>query len=213
MPLSRVAALAGFIIGLAALVLQFSLTVPLRIASGDSLAGAVIFYFTFFTILTNLALVLVYLSDLVRAAWLGWFRAPVTRATMLATITLVMVFYHFVLAGLWQPEGWFKVADVVLHYVTPCLYVLWWLLFQPHGTLRFRDIPLMLLPPAIYLVYAMVRGAIVTEYPYPILDAYTHGYAQVALNIALVLAGLVLLCAIGVGIDRLLGRSRLAATS
>lgn len=213
MPLPRIAALAGFIVGLAALVLQFWLTVPLRLANGDSLVGAVIFYFTFFTILTNLALVLVYLSALVPAARLGWFRAPVTRGMVLAAITLVLLFYHLVLAGLWQPEAWFKVADVTLHYVTPCLYILWWFVFQRHGALRLSDIPLMILPPAIYLVYAMVRGAIVAEYPYPILEAHKLGYLQVALNVLLVVAGLVLLCAIAIGMDRLLGRSRAPATS
>ncbi|MHB1110806.1 MAG: Pr6Pr family membrane protein [Devosia sp.] len=212
MPLSRIAALAGFVIGLAALILQFSLTVPLRLANGDSLVGAVIFYFTFFTILTNLALVLIYLSDLVVGIRLGWFRSPVTRGMMTAAITLVMLFYHFVLAGLWAPEGWFKVADVALHYVTPGLYILWWLIFPPHGTLRFRDIPWMLMPPLVYLIHAMIRGAIVAEYPYPILDAHKLGYPQVALNILLVLAGLVLLCAVAVGIDRLLGRTKAAAT-
>jgi hypothetical protein len=213
MSLCRVTTFAGLIIGLAALVLQFSLTVPLRLTNGDSLIGAVIFYFTFFTILTNLALVLVYLSEFFAANWLGWFRAPVTRGMILAAITLVMLFYHFVLAGLWAPEGWFKLADVTLHYVTPCLYILWWLAFQPHGTLRFRDIPLMIVPPAIYLVYAMIRGAIVNEYPYPILEAHTLGYPQVALNAGIVLASLTLLCSISIGLDRVLGRSRAAATS
>jgi hypothetical protein len=213
MSLSRVTTFAGLIIGLAALVLQFSLTVPLRLTNGDSLVGAVIFYFTFFTILTNLALVLVYLSEFVAANWLSWFRAPVNRGMILASITLVMLFYHFVLAGLWAPEGWFKLADVTLHYVTPCLYILWWLAFQPHGTLRFRDIPLMIVPPAIYLIYAMIRGAIVNEYPYPIIEAQTLGYPQVALNAVIVLAGLALLCFISIGLDRVLGRSRAAATS
>lgn len=211
MPRRRIASLAGFIVGLAALVVQFSLTIPLRLANGDSLVGAVTYYFTFFTILTNLALVLIYLSELVPAAWLGWFRAPVTRGMLAAAITLVMLFYHFVLAGLWAPEGWFKAADVTLHYVTPSLYVAWWLILQPHGLLRWRDIPMMLAPPLAYLIYAMLRGAIVGEYPYPILEAHKLGYPQVALNVLFVLIGLTVLCALAVSADRLLGKSRAKA--
>lgn len=212
MPLSRIATFAGVAIGLVALVLQFSLTIPLRLANGDSLPGAVIYYFTFFTILTNLALVLVYLSELVAAAWLGWFRGAVTRGMVVAAITLVMIFYHFVLAGLWAPQGWFKIADVTLHYVTPGLYILWWLASPRHGALRLRDIPWMLLPPLLYLGYALIRGAIVAEYPYPILEANKLGYPQVTLNVLFVLLGLSTLCAIAVGTDRLLARSSAAPT-
>jgi hypothetical protein len=208
MDLRRPAALLGFVIGLGALALQFGLTVPLRMEAGHDLIEALVFFFSFFTILTNLMLVLVYLSELTAGGWLGWFRSPATRATMAAAIVLVMGFYHLLLAQLWVPEGLFLVADLVLHYVTPVYYVVWWLCFQPHGALRLRHLPLMLLPPAIYLVYIMVRGAVILEYPYPILDAYRLGYAQVALNVAMVLVGLLLLCALLIAADRLLGRAR-----
>lgn len=211
MPLRRVVTLIVLLIGLAALILQFSLTIPLRISNGDTPLGAVVFYFSFFTILTNLALVLICLSDLVATRWLAWFCAPVTRGTAASAITLVMILYYLLLAALWAPEGWFKVADVTLHYVTPCLYIFWWLIFQPHGTLRIRDIPLMLLPPLIYLAYTMIRGAIITEYPYPILEAHKLGYPQVALNVLLVVIGLVLLCGVVVTVDRLLVRKNAAA--
>jgi hypothetical protein len=196
MPLRRSAVIAGFAIGSAALILQFALTIPLRISNGDTLIGALIFYFTFFTILTNLALVLIYLSELVSARWLGWFRSSTTRGMMVGAITLVMMFYHFVLAGIWDPEGWFKVADVTLHYVTPIYYALWWLLFQPHGGLGMRDLPAMSLPPVVYLAWALLRGALINEYPYPILEANKLGYPQVALNVALVLIGLIVLYAV-----------------
>lgn len=210
MRLPRIFTVASFVIGLAALVLQFLLTVPLRLGNGDSLVGAVVYYFSFFTILTNIALVLIYLSELLGADSLGWFRSPVTRGMMAAAITLVMLFYHVVLAGLWAPQGWFKAADVTLHYITPMLYLLWWLFVQPHRRLRFRDIPPMLLPPLLYLAYAMIRGTIVGEYPYPILEAHKLGYPQVALNVLFVLVGLALLCAVAVGTDRLVGRRQAA---
>ncbi len=39
----------------------------------------------------------------------------------------------------------------------------------------------------------MIRGAIVSEYPYPILEAHKLGYGQVAINIVAVLAGVTVL--------------------
>lgn len=204
----RLVAVLGLAVGAAALVLQFGLTIPLRLANGHDLLDALLFFFTFFTILTNLMLVLIYLSALTGWRWLGWWRTPVVRAMMVASITLVMGFYHLVLAGLWAPEGWFRVADVTLHYVTPLLYIVWWLLFQPRGKLRFGDIGWMLLPPTLWLVWAMVRGAIVGEYPYPILDAQQLGYGTVAVNVAVVLAVLVVLFALAIALDRWLGRDK-----
>jgi hypothetical protein len=130
----------------------------------------------------------------------------VTRGMMTAAITLVMVFYHFILAETWDPQGLALVCDVSLHYATPIFYIAWWVVFMRHGVLKFTDIPAMLLPPTIYLIYAMVRGAIVSEYPYPILEAHRIGYGAVAINVLTVLVALSVLCAIVVALDRILTR-------
>lgn len=202
----RIVAIVGLLVGLAAVILQFYLAIPLRVGNGDSLLGALVYFFTFFTILTNIMLVLIYLSELAGWRWLGWWRNPVTRGMMFGAIALVMGFYHFILAATWNPQGLAKVADVSLHYVTPTFYILWWLLFQEKGRLRFADLGWMILPPAVWLGWAMLRGAVLSEYPYPILEAHRIGYPAVALNILVVLVVLVVLFAITIGIDRLLGR-------
>ena len=204
--MKRAATWIGLMIGAAALILQFAITIPARLNAGDNIFGAVIFYFTFFTILTNLGLVLTYASELWPRAGLNWFRRPATRGMMVATIILVMGFYHFVLAATWDPQGLFLVADVALHYVTPAYFVAWWALFTWHGKLKFGEIPTMLLPPVIYLVYAMLRGAIAGEYPYPVLEANRIGYGPVAINVFFLLIGLSVLCAIVVAVDRALSR-------
>jgi hypothetical protein len=192
----------GFVVGAAALILQFAITIPLRLSNGDSLGGAVVFYFSFFTILTNLILVLVYSSELWLWPWLGWLRSPVTRAMMAAAITLVMVFYHFVLASTWNPEGLALVADTALHYGTPLIYLVWWIATVRHGQLEWADIPAMLMPPTLYLIYVLIRGAAIGEYPYPILEANHIGYGAVALNVLAVLIGLTALCTLVIAIDR-----------
>jgi hypothetical protein len=206
MPLGRVVARIGFVLGLGALILQFSLTIPLRMSRGHDLVDALVFFFTFFTILTNIMLVLVYLSEVAGWRWLGWWRSAVTRAMMAGAIALVMGFYHLVLAGIWSPEGLFLLADTLLHYVTPTLYIVWWLVFQPKGNLRFGHVGWMLLPPGIWLAWAMLRGALIEEYPYPILEAHVLGYPQVALNIAFMLALLTVIFVVVVALDQALGR-------
>ncbi len=202
--MARIYALGALAVGLLALVLQFSLTIPARLDTGDNLGGALVFFFSYYTILSNMALVLVYLSVVTGWRWLDWFRRATTRGMMAAVMTLVATFYHFFLAGLWQPQGLFAVCDILLHYVTPILYVVWWLLFEPKRHLQLRDIPLMLLPTLIYFIYAMARGAIVGSYPYPILEANRIGYAAVGLNAVYMTLYLTLLCGIVVLLDRAL---------
>jgi hypothetical protein len=209
--MKRAATWIGLVVGAAALLLQISLTIPLRLSNGDNIFGAVIYFFTFYTILTNLMLVLIYASDLWPRESLSWWRTPETRGMMAAVMVLVCLFYHFFLASTWNPQGLFKVADVTLHYVTPILYLVWWALFTWHGKLKFGDVAVMLVPSTIWLIYAMVRGTLIGEYPYPILEANRLGYGQVAINIAAVLAGLTLLCLIVIGLDRLLSRTPLAS--
>ena len=194
----------GLPIGAGALLLQFVLTLNLRLATGDSLVGTLVFFFTFFTILTNIMLVLIYLSEVAGAGWLGWWRSPVTRAMMVGAIALVGIFNHLVLAELQDLTGLSLLADTLLHYVTPALFVLWWLLFQPKGKLHLADLPAVLLPTLIWLVWAMLRGAVIGQYPYPILDAGKLGYGAVATNCLFVFIGLVVIYLVVLALDRAL---------
>lgn len=205
MSLKRLATFTGLIVGTLTLVLQFYLTLLLRLGKGDSLGGALWFYFTFFTILTNLMLVLIYLSELDQTRWLGWWRSPATRAMMAGIMVVVSVFYHVMLADLWQPTGLQLLADIVLHYVAPWFFVVWWLLFQPHGQLAWRNLWAMTSFPLVYLAWAMLRGAIVDEYPYPILEANTRGYGAVAINCIAMLAAFLASYVVAIGVDRWLG--------
>jgi len=195
----------GLLLGGGALVLQFWLSMSARLGQGHDLLNALLWFFTYFTILTNLMLVLIYLSALSSTRWLGWWRSPVTRGMMAAAMTLVMGFYHFVLAATWQPQGLFHLADVLLHYATPLVYLGWWLAFQAKGRLRLSDIGWMLLPPLGWLAWTMARGAVVNEYPYPVLEVARLGFPQVFANITGLLVVLLVLFALVVLIDRALG--------
>jgi hypothetical protein len=204
--MSRSIAGVGLAIGLAGLILQFAITIPASMAAGRSLFLSVVYYFSFFTILTNIVLVLVYAGVVFeRAEWLALIRRPITAATAATTIALVMGFYHFVLADLWHPQGLFLVCDVTLHYVTPILYLGWFVAFARSQSLALADIPKVLIYPLVYVAYALLRGAIVGEYPYPVLEANRIGYGQVVVNSAGLLLIVLILGAVAIGIDRIGG--------
>lgn len=198
----------GLAFGILGLGLQFWLSMTSMLGSGRNVLGALGNFFSYYTILTNTVLVLLYLSSIWPAGWLELFRHPVLRAMMAANIALVTQFVFLVLRHQYVLSGLFLLADNLLHYVCPLLYLLWWLAAQPHGQLRWANLPVMLAPTFVYFLYAMARGAWVLEYPYGILDAVKLGYGQVLLNALFMTAGLGLLCLVVIALDRVLGRKR-----
>src|SRR5262249_52584004 len=134
-----------------ALLLQFPLTIATSLSNGMSMLGAVITYFSFFTILTNLMIALA----LTVSVWtpksrLGRFfsRSEVTAGTTMY-ILLVGLVYSLLLRNLWDPEGLQKIADVILHDMVPILYVGYWLFLAPKVALGWRSVMAWLIyPPA-----------------------------------------------------------------
>jgi hypothetical protein len=208
----RINGTIGFLVGLGALVLQFGLTVPAAMQvsaaapEGRSLLLALVFFFSFFTILSNGTLALVYLADLAPRLPLEPFRRPWVRTMMVAVMALVTIFYHLLLAHTWAPEGLFLVADRLLHYATTLIYLIFWARFLPHGETEWRHLPWMLLPTLAYFVYILLRGMVVNEYPYPILEVGRLGYGAVLLNGLVVAIGLAALCALAIAADKMLAR-------
>ncbi|MDR3475767.1 MAG: Pr6Pr family membrane protein [Devosia sp.] len=206
--LGRLLTWLGLIVGAVALVTQFTISMQAYAAAGRDIPGSLGQFFTFYTILTNITLVLIYLSELSTAKWLDIFRSLPTRGMMVAAMLLVMTFVHFFLRGLTPLTGLSLVCDWALHYAAPILYLLWWLVAVRHGPLTMRQVPVMLVPTFVYFLYVMARGAWVKEYPYPVLNAIRLGYGKVLLNAAYLTVGLGALCLIVIAIDELLARRK-----
>lgn len=201
---------AGLAVGLIGLVLQACITIPASMQAGRSFLGSVVFLFSFFTILTNIGAVLVHTSLLSPSgyAWFPAFAGSRLRAGVAVAISLVFIVYATVLARLWQPQGLFLLCDILLHYLTPALFVLWWLIAGADGTTRWRDISWWMVYPLAYLAYVLLRAPIAGEVPYPFLNAEKNGAASVAVS-ALATTGLfLLLCVIAVFADHWVARLR-----
>lgn len=198
----------GLVAGAGTLLLQFAISMQAYAAAGRDVFGALGMFFSYYTILTNIVLVLIYLSDLASWRWLEVFRKLDVNGMMVANMVLVMTFVHFFLRGLVPMSGLFLLCDRLLHYVTPVIYIVWWLVTVRHGPLLIRRVPIMLAPTIVYFLYVLARGAWVREYPYPVLNVTRLGYGQVLLNAVYLTIGLGALMLIVIGIDELLGRLR-----
>jgi len=141
--------------------------------------------FCFFTILSNL---LLGVTNAMLAAN-PRRESPVFSALRLSGVLSMIVtgvVFHIALSGLHDLTGTAAVANDILHTVTPVLAVISWLVVGPRDTVDRRVIALSIGYPVTWLIGTLIRGAVVNYYPYPFLDATTHGYLKVAINCVVV---------------------------
>lgn len=201
-----------FALGLFALTAQLALIINITHDSGGAYLPAVIRFFSFMTIWTNILLTLVFACPLFfpSSKLTRWLQAPLAAGGIFVYALVVMLVYHFVLAPIWNPTGLQKVVDICLHYAMPSGYLLYWFLFSLPGRLKFGFPLRWLLYPLVYSWYALLRGALVQEYPYPFIDLTIISKAALLQNMALICLAYLLLGYLLVGADRLRASAKTA---
>jgi hypothetical protein len=186
-------------------LLQCWLSLKSSHEAGQTIADGLITFFGFFTVLTNI-LVCFALTVLVRSSGREAFlTSPFALAGIATSIAFVALAYHFLLRNLWNPQGAQLLTNVILHYVTPALFVVYWFRSR-RGSLRWADALIWSVYPLLYFVYVLVRGAIIGSYPYGFIDVTLIGYRQTGLNALGLLLAFMLLGLGFVGLDRLMRR-------
>ncbi|WP_280383416.1 Pr6Pr family membrane protein [Nocardia wallacei] len=144
--------------------------------------------------------------------------APRLRGAVVLYLTITGLVAHFVLEhgadplpGLVSgPDRLGNWSNFLLHYVTPVLVVLDWLVLGPRRAARWRDVPLWLCFPIGYAALVLARGALFPHfpdrYPYPFLDPNTRGYGGVAGEIVTLTVEFAILGTAVVGADRAAAR-------
>jgi hypothetical protein len=183
----RIYAATGAFLGWFALAWQLYLM--LVQAPGPAMLGVVITYFSFFTILTNFLVALVFTAATLspRTGWGQVLLRPSVQAGTAVYIAIVGIVYQLLLRQLWNPQGAQLVADVLLHSILPVGYVLYWWLFSSREGLSWSNAIAWLVYPGAYLVYTLARGAVSGLYPYPFVDVNAHGYGGVLARAAALL--------------------------
>jgi hypothetical protein len=174
----RAYAAVGAALGWFALALQLYL---MLVRDPAAILGVVITYLSFFTILTNFLVALVFTAAAVRPrpAWGLWLLSPSVQAGTAVYIAIVGMVYQLLLRHLWNPQGAQWVADVLLHSIIPVGYVLYWWLFASRDGLSWKNAIGWLAYPGAYLIYTLARGAVSGLYPYPFVDVSALGYGGV----------------------------------
>jgi hypothetical protein len=190
-PFARVCAGAVALAAWAGLLVQVQASIGLT----GSAPAAIWAMLRYFTVLTNLLVALVFTA---LALWSGRGPGPSLIGGTTLSIALVGVIYALLLRDLLDLSGGAKLADILLHHVTPVAAPLYWLGFAPKGRLTRADPWRWTLYPLAYFGYALVRGALDGAYPYPFMDVGQIGWAHTGVNavfiaLGFIVAGLVML--------------------
>jgi hypothetical protein len=165
-------------------LLQCCLSLQLATRNGKSIGSGLEVFFSYFTVLTNLLIcVSLTLTLTAPSSRPGkWFSRPGTVTGIATSIVFVGLSYHFLLRHVWNPQGTRLIADVLLHYVVPALYVIYWWFTASKAAITWMNPVTWSLYPTLYLVYALIRGSLIGSYPYPFIDAAAVGYGRTMRN-------------------------------
>lgn len=205
-PSSRIAAAAIAAIGWAAIGTQVPLTLSDAAAAGNPAWLGLLNLFSYFTILTNVA-VAVAATVAARGNSASWWAQAGVRAALVLYIIVVGLIYQTLLKGLIPMAGTRLVIDTIFHAIIPLAWPLWWLAFgRGSASLPWRAAYGWLGFPLIYGIYSVVRGAVSGRWPYPFMNAERFGYQQVALNLSAMLLLFLGLALLLIAVDRRLPR-------
>lgn len=141
---------------------------------------------SYFTIESNLlvlatAVMLVLSPDRDGRLW------RVLRLDALLGIVITGLVFGLVLAPLVHPTGLGAWVNAGFHYFSPWWTLAGWLLFGPRPRIGWPTVAWAFAWPVAWIGYTFIHGAATGWYPYPFLNAHTHGYAVAVRNTAVVL--------------------------
>lgn len=173
--------------GLATILLQIVVSAE-RDGTGYGLAFA--HMLRFFTLWTNTAGALVFLSIALGKGHSS--RVMLALATAYAVVALV---YHALLARTHHPVGLDVLTNLMFHTLLPAAAIGWWFAFAPRP--EWRQLPFVMIAPMIYTLFALAVGAATQFYPYFFLDQPRLGWGgfagwTVALAVFFIVMGAIL---------------------
>jgi hypothetical protein len=165
-------------------LLQLFVTLHSSLEHGRSMVGGLVGFFGYFTILTNLLVCVALTAPLLAPASAigGFFARSDVTAGVVTSIVFVGIAYHVLLRNVWNPQGLQLLANDLLHYAMPVLFLAYWWFNFPKGALRWTHALIWGLYPMVYLVYVLIRGRLIGTYPYGFIDPLAIGYERTMIN-------------------------------
>lgn len=164
----------------------YVINAPLMAVLPDTIIQRIIFYFSFFTVLSCIVFAFGCFVVMFNANYQSQI-ITVLRLDGVIGILIAGLVYNLALRSLHHPPTLaLKITNECLHVVVPILGAMSWLCFDPHPRINKRSIVYCVIPPILYVFYIYIRGALTGLYPYPILDVNQIGYLYAVINTLIV---------------------------
>ncbi|MGW8482525.1 Pr6Pr family membrane protein [Microbacterium sp. NPDC055903] len=198
--------LAAAVLGVAAIARQLMLSIGNAVSAGSDLPTVIANFFSYFTILSNLAAVVVLV---IGGLWLlrrrGDAQEPTWLAVLLACASTYMIVTGIVYNLLLRNIPLAGISDVwtneTLHVVIPLVMLADVLVAPGRRALGWRTLSAIAAFPLVWAGYTMIRAGFITSpatgnpwwYPYPFLDPHQvpGGYLGVSGYIVFIAAVIV----------------------
>ena len=135
-----------------------------------------------------------------------WFSNPKTLTAINVYILVVGLVYNLVLRPLREAKGLEILADELLHAVVPLLFMIFWIFFVEKSRLNWKDAYAWLIYPFVYLVYSLIRGSIIKQYPYFFIDANILKPMEILINCLMLFIAFLILSWLFIGIGKLISK-------
>ena len=178
--------------------------------SSKSLLTTATQFLSFFTIQTNILIAACMLLPAIMPAWRAsqHLSKPSVRTAVMAYSALTALVYFALLRNIGHDDSLERRADQILHYATPALFFLDWLVFVPKGQVTFHAVPRFLIYPALYVGWTLLYGGLTGWYPYPFVNAKRLDLWHLAANFAGLVIVALMIPYVLVALDRLFATLR-----
>ncbi|RFA14225.1 hypothetical protein B7R22_11240 [Subtercola boreus] len=182
-------------------------------ANPASVGFVVVNFFSFFTIDSNVASIVVLVAGaalVVRRVSPDPMLFTTVRAAVVTYMVTTGIVYNLLLRGIALPQGqtlaW---SNEILHVIAPIYLLLDWLFAPGRVPLDWKRLWTILAFPIVWVVYTLVRGPLAIDgstganwYPYPFLNPATSPNGYLSVTFYVILIALVI-TAIGAGTIRI----------
>lgn len=199
--MKKTLALLFALIGWFAIIAQLFLMIENRITP---ITEALIRFFSFFTILTNVVVAAYFTSIALIKNPNKLLDTPGILTAITIYIFMVGSVYQIALRHIWEPQGLQMVVDELLHSVIPVLVILFWSMFEKTKTINYSQVVKWIIYPILYLIFILIRGSYSTFYPYPFVDVVALGMTKVLINSIILLLVCMLTSVVFVFIGKLI---------
>lgn len=149
----------------------------------DSPLERLLDWITYFTILSNIVVAVALTALVVRPTLftrrdlVGTLWRTLRLDSVLMIVITGLVYNLLLVEG--GKTGWDAASNTLLHWVTPLLTLIVWIIAGPRGLISGRIVALSLVLPVLWAGFALLRGRSVGASPYPFLDLSTNSLASV----------------------------------